>query len=74
MTTKMKGKGPGRLLYYGTRTEAIFENSIIFSIPHYSAILLATIAEKLKKCLDFSATLFLINLFVCSIYGCIPAT
>ena len=40
----------------------------------FSAVLLAAIVEKSKKCLDFSATLFLINLSVCTLYGKLPAT
>jgi hypothetical protein len=38
------------------------------------AALLAVIVEKSKKCLDFSVTLFLINLTCCTFYGGIPAT
>lgn len=38
------------------------------------SILLAIIVEKSKKCLDFSVTLFLLHIIVCSIYGGFPAT
>ena len=39
-----------------------------------SAVLLAIIVEKSKKCLDFSVTLFLIHIVTCSIYGGFPST
>lgn len=38
------------------------------------SILLAIIVEKSKKCLDFSVTLFLIHIVLCSIYGGFPST
>lgn len=37
-----------------------------------SAVLLAIIVEKSKKCLDFSVTLFLIHLFSCYWYDGLP--
>ena len=37
-----------------------------------SAVLLAIIVEKSKKCLDFSVTLFLIHLISCIWYAGIP--
>ena len=37
-----------------------------------SAVLLAIIVEKSKKCLDFSVTLFLIHLVSCIFYAGIP--
>ena len=40
----------------------------------YSAVLLAIIVEKSKKCLDFSLTLFLIHLGICTAYGGMPRT
>lgn len=39
---------------------------------HFSAVLLAIIVEKSKKCLDFSVTLFLIHLFSCIWYSGLP--
>ena len=39
-----------------------------------SAVLLAIIVEKSKKCLDFSFTLFLIHLCVCTAYDGMPRT
>ena len=50
------------------------DNSAILLSYIAGAVLLATIVEKSKKCLDFSVTLFLINLMVCSLYAGIPAT
>lgn len=38
------------------------------------SILLVFIVEKSKKCLDFSVTLFLIHILICSIYGGFPLT
>ncbi len=34
--------------------------------------LLCLIVEKAKRCLDFTATVFTINLVVCSLYGGVP--
>jgi protein SYS1 len=34
--------------------------------------MLAVIVEKSKKCLDFSATLFLLHLFISTFYGGFP--
>mmetsp|Transcript_30654 Transcript_30654/g.48040 ORF Transcript_30654/g.48040 Transcript_30654/m.48040 type:complete len:123 (-) Transcript_30654:107-475(-) len=42
--------------------------------PFNSAVLLAIIVEKSKKCLDFSVTLFIIHIVTCSIYGGFPST
>ncbi|CAJ1955864.1 unnamed protein product [Cylindrotheca closterium] len=38
------------------------------------SVLLAIIVEKSKKCLDFSVTLFLIHVVLCTIYDGMPAT
>jgi hypothetical protein len=39
------------------------------------SLLLALIVEKSKKCLDFSVTLFVIHVILCSIYsGGLPST
>ena len=38
------------------------------------SVLLAIIVEKSKKCLDFSVTLFLIHVLLCTIYDGMPAT
>ena len=38
----------------------------------YRAVLLAVVVEKSKKCLDFSITLFLVHLMVCTLYGGFP--
>jgi protein SYS1 len=35
--------------------------------------LLAIIVEKSKKCLDFSVTLFLLHLLLCTVYDGLPA-
>jgi len=49
-------------------------------MPHFfvffvcSAVLLAIIVEKSKKCLDFSVTLFLIHLGLCTFYDGLPST
>ena len=38
------------------------------------SVMLAIIVEKSKKCLDFSVTLFIIHIILCSIYGGFPST
>lgn len=38
------------------------------------SVLLAIIVEKSKKCLDFSVTLFLIHVTLCTVYDGIPST
>lgn len=38
------------------------------------AVLLAIIVEKSKKCLDFSVTLFIIHLCICTAYDGMPGT
>lgn len=37
-----------------------------------SALMLAIIVEKSKKCLDFSVTLFLLHLVICTVYDGFP--
>ena len=46
-------------------------NSLVASTD--SAVLLAVIVEKSKKCLDFAVTLFIIHLLLCWGYNGIPA-
>ena len=43
-------------------------------ISLHRSLLLALIVEKSKKCLDFSVTLFLLHIIICSIYGGFPST
>lgn len=51
------------------------QHVIVFSTQQqYSSLLLAIIVEKSKKCLDFSVTLFLIHIILCSIYSGFPKT
>lgn len=49
------------------------DNSAILLSYVAGSVLLAMIVEKSKKCLDFSVTLFLINLTVCGIYAGVPS-
>jgi protein SYS1 len=39
---------------------------------HNRSFLLAVIVEKSKKCLDFSVTLFLLHLLLCTVYNGLP--
>ena len=39
-----------------------------FSFCEYSAVLLAVIVEKSKKCLDFAVTLFMLHFILCALY------
>ena len=50
------------------------QNTTHTTYYQHRSILLAIIVEKSKKCLDFSVTLFLLHIIVCSIYGGFPAT
>jgi hypothetical protein len=53
----------------------IFASTLfVFLLFITSAVLLAIIVEKSKKCLDFSVTLFLVHLLLCTWYNGIPAT
>lgn len=42
------------------------------SLRRYSVILLPVIVERAKKCLDFTSTLYIIHLAICSCYDGIP--
>lgn len=55
-----------------TGTTAACSHELNFSWR--SAVLLAIIVEKSKKCLDFSVTLFLIHLGFCTVYSGLPKT
>jgi Integral membrane protein S linking to the trans Golgi network len=64
------------LSFYSENHPACFATSHshrMFRCPH-SAVLLAIIVEKSKKCLDFSLTLFLIHLGICTAYAGMPRT
>lgn len=50
------------------------DNGAVLMSSFTGSLLLAFIVEKSKKCLDFSVTLFLIHILLCSIYGGFPAT
>mmetsp|Transcript_31423 Transcript_31423/g.65712 ORF Transcript_31423/g.65712 Transcript_31423/m.65712 type:complete len:189 (+) Transcript_31423:132-698(+) len=50
------------------------DNAAILISSILGSILLVFIVEKSKKCLDFSVTLFLIHILICSIYGGFPLT
>jgi hypothetical protein len=52
------------------------DNGAVLSASIIGAILLTVIVEKSKKCLDFSITLFVLHLVVCTVYtgGNIPST
>ncbi|CAL9075349.1 unnamed protein product, partial [Musa textilis] len=47
---------------------------IILFKPLDRAIYLLYLVERAKKCLDFSATLYIIHLFICIIYGGWPSS
>mmetsp|Transcript_36217 Transcript_36217/g.77229 ORF Transcript_36217/g.77229 Transcript_36217/m.77229 type:complete len:187 (+) Transcript_36217:100-660(+) len=50
------------------------DNAAVLMSSFIGSLLLALIVEKSKKCLDFSVTLFLIHIILCSIYGGFPST
>jgi len=50
------------------------DNAAVLMSSFIGSLLLALIVEKSKKCLDFSVTLFLIHIVLCSIYGGFPST
>jgi hypothetical protein len=52
------------------------DNGAVLSASIVGAILLTIIVEKSKKCLDFSITLFVLHLVVCTVYtgGNVPST
>lgn len=50
------------------------DNAAVLTSSFVGSLLLAVIVEKSKKCLDFSVTLFLIHIILCSVYGGFPAT
>eukprot|EP00581_Thalassiosira_minuscula_P009021 CAMPEP_0183708230 /NCGR_PEP_ID=MMETSP0737-20130205/4606_1 /TAXON_ID=385413 /ORGANISM="Thalassiosira miniscula, Strain CCMP1093" /LENGTH=198 /DNA_ID=CAMNT_0025936063 /DNA_START=201 /DNA_END=800 /DNA_ORIENTATION=- len=50
------------------------DNAAVLMSSFIGSLLLAIIVEKSKKCLDFSVTLFLIHIILCSIYGGFPST
>lgn len=43
-------------------------------IPQHRAGILLYLIERAKKCLDFSATLYIIHLFICIVYGGWPSS
>jgi hypothetical protein len=47
--------------------------AVLLSAP-VGSVLMAVIVEKSKKCLDFSATLFMIHFILCTFYNGFPAT
>ena len=52
------------------------DNGAVLSASIVGSILLTILVEKSKKCLDFSITLFVLHLLVCTLYtgGSIPST
>jgi len=50
------------------------DNAAVLMSSFIGSFLLALIVEKSKKCLDFSVTLFLIHVILCSFYGGFPST
>ncbi|KAL3761076.1 hypothetical protein ACHAWU_005213 [Discostella pseudostelligera] len=50
------------------------DNAAVLMSSVIGSLLLAIIVEKSKKCLDFSVTLFLIHIILCSIYDGCPST
>ncbi|KAL9189522.1 hypothetical protein ACHAXT_009197 [Thalassiosira profunda] len=50
------------------------DNAAVLMSSFVGSLLLALIVEKSKKCLDFSVTLFIIHVILCSMYGGFPAT
>ncbi|KAL7514889.1 hypothetical protein ACHAXN_012163 [Cyclotella atomus] len=50
------------------------DNAAVLLSSIIGSVMLAIIVEKSKKCLDFSVTLFIIHIILCSIYGGFPST